>query len=584
MGKSSSARVKSRHPVTWDRNTKAIAPVVGDNANDDAAAVITILTNGVASVSVTLDPKELIKQGGRVDHALPVAAESIQLLDSKNPLWAPQQVRVVQLAVAGHDENLDAFVGRAVQLDVSGKNEKIAGVIESVSAKAIVLCGTATGLVLVDRAQVVAASLPGLVGRSVVATLGATADDFAPVLTYTLPSGQIAVHAHYNVELDRSDGHVVVVGSWVVSNRSTRAFDRARVFVERALEPPRVEPHLYSNKMSNSIFSSVSKVKNNNTNISSNRMNRRNSNSSDDDEDGDSSLGVVRFQVPGLVDLPIESDANATTLSVLFGSAKVACVVHNVVEFPKKTKVDAQHSDSAQAQFGVEFALAVEAFGAAVPGGRATLWRAAHKSEPRRLITSITDRVHIPTAMLPHYVLLSTKFAVTVERTVSPLKLLSPSGDVESGEVVVAEQTIKFEFRNNVLEKGATLAIVDDDLEHYKRREPVPTSTRVTSKSSRDGSTVIKESDVSIVPHALNPLSLVLTVPILSRQAGQYELTYKMQYQVESDDNGDGTSSTNDDGTAQKSSSSSGGSKNNNSANNSNTKTRVEKQKKSSWW
>jgi hypothetical protein len=38
-------------------------------------------------------------------------------------------------------------------------------------------------------------------------------------------------------------------------------------------------------------------------------MNRRNSNSgSDDEDDGDSSLGVVRFQVPGLVDLPIESD------------------------------------------------------------------------------------------------------------------------------------------------------------------------------------------------------------------------------------------------------------------------------------
>jgi hypothetical protein len=577
------------YPVVWDRHTKSIAPVVGaSDKNDEPKTVITILTKGQASVSVTLDAKELIKQGGRIDGALPAAADSIQLIDLKNPTWTPQQLRIVQLptAAAAHDENLTAFVGRVVQLELSGKAEKLAGVIESVSPKSIVLCSAVdASLLLVERSQVIAASLPGLVGASIVASLGATADDFAPALTYTLPADQITARAHYSVDIDRNDAHVVVAGAWRVANRSSLAFENARVFVEQSLSPP-TDALLSAGKNSNSFFSSVSKVKSNN-NSNSNRVNNRRSSGSgsDSEDDGESRTRIVRFQVPGLLNLPVETGVSGTaSVDVAFGSARVGCDVRNVVDFPKKTKSDAAHNDSAQAQFAVEFLLTADAFGKASPHGRATLWRAAHKSEPRRLITSITDHVHLPAAMLPHWAKLSTNFSLNVRRSSGPVKMLPTSGDIESRGPVLAEQTIKFAFHNSVLEKGAMLAIVDQDIEHFQRHAPsVPTSTRATCNSHRDGTTVIKETDVTIAPHAHTVGALVLAVPIMTRRSGDYELQYNIQFEVTPDDNGDGTSSTNDDGTPKPSSSSSSSARSNQSGSSSRVTTTT-KVKKSGWF
>jgi hypothetical protein len=559
--------------VDWDRQVidvpclaapaaaaKAKADDEPDADSDDetvAARVdITLHVAGHASVAVQLDAAQLLKNGGAIrEHAVPAQADkaSIRLMDAKDSTWTPRSLRFEPSGK--HGDDLAAFVGRAVVFTLAGAADKVAGVIESVSDKCVVVCssGAHAALQLVDRSKVVHCSLPHAAPFSLVADLGPVGESFAPTLVYTLPAGAIKAEALYDAELDKHDAHITVVGAWHVKNCTTTPLESVRLSVEQKITAPfEAFPQQQRSKFAGSLFSSASSKSNNIRGGSSDgkklktKKKRSGStssgaSSSSADADAGKHKATLRFHVPGVLNLRTESaDDGDAHLVVPFGASKTDAAVRNVAEFGKSDQ--AGLNDSAVVKFAVQFALSESAFGKAAPAGPVTLWRAAHKSEPRRLISTFTEShagasCSVPTVLLPHWASLSVASHQRVTRGAGPLTIVPPNSargsDIEANPPSLAEQTLQFIFRNTDLPKGASLIVVDHALDAYPRHSAsFPSSVVAEVKITHESTSRQSESTIKIAPHEFFADASNLSVPIESSRSAEIKFGFTVQYDL----------------------------------------------------
>jgi hypothetical protein len=562
--------------VDWDRQVidvpcvAAPVPAAKAKANDESSNAdsveetgtarvhITLHVAGHASVALQLDAAQLLKNGGAIrEHAVPAQADkaSIRLLDAKDSTWTPRSLRFEPSGK--HGDDLAAFVGRAVVFTLADTADKVAGVIESVSDKCVVVCspGANAALQLVDRSKVVHCSLPHAAPFALVADLGPVGESFTPTLVYTLPVGAIKAQALYDAELDKHDAHITVVGAWHVKNCTTTPLESVRLSVEEKITAPfEAFPQQQRSKFASSLFSSASSSsKSNNIRGGSSdgkklKTKKKRSGSTSSGASSSSSgadagkhKATLRFHVPGVLNLRVESaDDGEAHLVVPFGASKTDAAVRNVAEFGKSDQ--AGLNDSAAVKFAVQFALSESAFGKAVPAGPVTLWRAAHKSEPRRLISTFKEShagasCSVPTVLLPHWASLFVASHQRVTRTAGPLTIVPPNSargsDIEANPPSLAEQALQFVFRNNDLPKGASLVVVDHALDAYPRHSAsLPSSVVAEVKITHESTSRQSESTIKIAAHEFFADASNLTVPIESSRSAEIKFGFTVQYDL----------------------------------------------------